>query len=118
MISARVAPLARSNSLITLDFLLFRAVCALGFLVARLPDLAGFVATSGACAADVWLCAAFQTRATAVLRSVNFLTGFDPGMLFQTSTSRAAGQCAARSASSPSVVNRSALPSGTASPAV
>jgi len=47
MISASVAPLARSNSLITLGFLLFRAVCALSFRVARFPDLASSVASQG-----------------------------------------------------------------------
>src|SRR5437879_1785728 len=39
-------------------------------------------------------------RATADLRSVNFLTGVRPGMPFQTSISRLAGHLAARSASS------------------
>jgi hypothetical protein len=56
-----------------------------------------------------------QDGATAVLRSVNFLIGLKPGMLFQSSTRRAAGHWAANSASSLSVVNRSVLPSGIAS---
>jgi hypothetical protein len=112
---ATVAPLALPNSLITLYFLLFRAVCALGFRVARFPDLAGFVATSGACAPDVWLCAAFQIRPTAVLRLWNFRTGFTPGIRFHISTRRAAGRLAVSSSSSLSVVNRSMTPAGTVS---
>src|SRR5579885_621650 len=60
---------------------------------------------------------AFQRRATAVLRSVNFLTGFrsskgaTPAKLFHTWTSRSAGQLAASFASSFSLAKCS-WPSG------
>jgi len=52
------------------------------------------------------VCTAFQIRATATLRLVNFLTGFSalngatPAKLFQTSTGRLAGQEAISFASS------------------
>src|SRR5450432_890444 len=46
----------------------------------------------------LWI--AFQIRATADFRFVNFLTGVRPGIPFQTSISRLASQVAARSASS------------------
>ena len=69
------------------------------------PPAFGLLARSGAVVAAsvappsrLWI--AFQIRATADLRSVNFLTGVRPGMPFQTSISRLAGQVAARSASS------------------
>src|SRR6202040_3121326 len=56
------------------------------------------VAASVAPPSRLWI--AFQIRATADFRSVNFLTGVRPGMPFQTSISRLAGHLAARSASS------------------
>jgi len=57
----------------------------------------------------LWI--AFQIRATADFRFVNFLTGVRPGIPFQTSISRLASQVAARSASS------SWLPKASPSPA-
>src|ERR1019366_2116794 len=57
-----------------------------------------------ACAATppsrLWI--AFQIRRMAVLRLVNFFTGTQPGMLFQISTRRLAGQLAVSSCSSAS----------------
>src|SRR5216684_4041924 len=52
---------------------------------------------------------AFQIRAAAVFRSVNFFTGLTPGRLFQTSTTRTEGQLAASSARSLWLPKRSAL---------
>jgi hypothetical protein len=85
-------------------------LAALAFAVfAFLGCFAGtlaLLARSGAVAAapdalppsSLWI--AFQMRATADFRSVNFLTGVRPGMPFQTSISRLAGHLAARSANS------------------
>jgi len=71
-----------------------RAVGVASLAVAALVAFAFFGATGAACGAGVgvraWM--AFQMRATAVLRSVNFLTGFSspkggaPAKAFQTST--------------------------------
>jgi hypothetical protein len=63
-----------------------------------LAHFGAVVAASVALPSRLWI--AFQMRATADLRLVDFLTGVRPGMPFQTSISRLAGQVAARSASS------------------
>jgi hypothetical protein len=121
MISASVAPFFRRRSSRTAAFLLpSRApfvsclICA-GFLAAGafLAVPLAFFATGADCGATLapsrWI--ALHTRATALARSVNFLTGFKsskgatPAKLFHTSTSRAAGQSAVSLASSFSVAN-------------
>lgn len=51
-------------------------------------------------AAGVSACAAFQSRATAVLRFVNFFTGTTPANWFQTATNRESGHAAVTFASS------------------
>jgi len=68
------------------------------------------VVASGVPPSSFWI--AFQIRATAVLRFVNFLTGFrsapnpaTPAKLFQIVTNRSAGQLAAILASSFSLAN-------------
>jgi len=87
------------------------------------------VATWGLCAAGAALLVAFlagsaspwiraQIRPIAVLEVLNFLTGLRPGRLFQTSTSRSAGQLAANAANSAALVNRSAPERAVASSAV
>jgi hypothetical protein len=99
----------------------------LGAALGRAASLAALVflgatgATWGA-AVGVKAWTAFQIRAMAVLRSVNFFTGFrspkggTPAKPFQISTSRSVGQLAASFESSFSVLNRR-CPSGIASPA-
>ena len=91
---------------------------------ALLHGLAFFGATGAACGAGVGVSAwmAFQIRETAVLRSVNFLTGLrlskgtTPAKAFQTSGKRASGQSAESLANSFSVAKWS-WPSGTCSAA-
>src|SRR5437764_14921761 len=109
MISASVAPLDRFIIAITSAFLLLRSEAlstvglpgafwaALAFLVAfpALLGCSGFAAAdSAACSfpASGWMAA--QTRATAFLRSWNFLTGVWPGIPFQISTKRLIGHSA------------------------
>src|SRR5208283_2356117 len=92
-------------------------VGAASLVVATLAALAFSGATGAACGAGVgvraWM--AFQMRATAVLRSVNFLTGFNspkggaPAKAFQTSTNRVMGQPAESLVSSFSVANATML---------
>src|SRR5581483_3257104 len=97
MMSARVAPSGRFSMSRTMAFLLpSRGVGVASFAVAPLAALAFFGAAGAACGAGVGVSAwmAFQIRAAAVLRSVNFLTGLRspkggaPAKAFQTSTNR------------------------------
>ena len=89
----------------------------------RLAALAFFGAAGAACGAGVGVSAwmAFQIRATAVLRSVNFLTGLRspkggaPAKAFQTSTNRVMGQSAESLVSSFSVANATSCPARRAS---
>src|SRR5450432_774258 len=62
----------------------------------------------------LWI--AFQIRATADFRFVNFLTGVRPGIPFQTSISRLASQVAARSASSSWLAKASPSPASCSLP--
>src|ERR1039458_592869 len=100
MMSASVAPSGRFSMSRTMAFLLpSRAAGAGSLLLVSLVALAFFGATGAAWGAGVgargWM--AFQIRATAVLRSVNFLTGFTlskgttPAKAFQTSAKRLMG---------------------------
>ncbi len=118
MMSASVAPSGRFSMSRTMAFLLpSRAVGAASLAVAALVAFAFFGATGAACGAGVgvraWM--AFQMRATAVLRSVNFLTGFRspkggaPAKAFQTSTNRVMGQSAESLVNSFSVANATTL---------
>ena len=126
MMSSSVAPSGRLSMSRTMAFLLpSRAVGVASLAVARLVALAFFGATGAASGAGAGVSAwmAFQIRVTAVLRSVNFLTGFrspkgtTPAKVFQTSGKRVRGQSAESLANSFSVAKRS-WPSGTCSAAV
>jgi hypothetical protein len=134
-ISPKVAPSLRRSNSITIAFLLpsrapgapsavLAALVALAFFGAFLAARGTAVAVSVAVAADsgaagassFWM--AVQMRLIAVLRSVNFLTGFrsapkpaTPAKEFQIWTSRSAGQLAASLARSFSLTNGS-WPSG------
>src|SRR5689334_7998823 len=118
MMSVSVAPSERLSMSRTMAFLLpSRAVGGAALGVARLVALAFFGETGAACGAVVGVSAwmAFQIRATAVLRSVNFLTGLRspkggaPANAFQTSTNRVMGQSAESLLSSFSVANATTL---------
>src|ERR1035437_2881814 len=126
MMSESVAPSGRFSMSRTIAFLLpSRAVGAASLVVAALDALAFFGATGAACGAGAgvraWM--AFQIRETAVLRSVNFLTGLrpskgtTPAKAFQTSAKRLMGQSAEILANSFSVA-KWYWPSGTCSAAV
>src|SRR5690348_7142209 len=103
MMSARVTPSGRLSKSRTMAFLLpSRAAGVAALAVVALVTLAFFGATGAACGAGVGVSAwmAFQMRAAAVLRSVNFLTGLRspkggaPAKAFHTSTNRVMGQSA------------------------
>ena len=100
MMSASVAPSGRLSMSRTMAFLLpSRVVGVASLAVAPLAALAFFGATGAAWGAGAGVSAwmAFQIRETAVLRSVNFLTGLrlskgtTPAKAFQTSGKRASG---------------------------
>jgi len=134
-ISARVAPFLRRSRSNTMAFLLPSRAGAASLALAVLAALAFFgaplgalgagvaaswaaVAVSGAAPSSPWM--AFQIRVTALLRFVNFLTGFrspanpaTPAKPFQIWTRRSVGQLAASLASSFSVAKCS-WPSGSA----
>jgi len=93
MMAFRVAPVGCCSNAITWAVLLVLRVRGRALRLAFFPALPFFVATCGPCAPTVglrcWM--AFQIRATASSRLVNFLTGTTPGRLFQISISRPAG---------------------------
>ncbi len=92
-----VAPVGCCSNAITWAVLLVLRARGSPLELAFFPALPFFDATVGLCAPTVglrcWM--AFQIRATARFRLVNFLTGTTPGKLFQISISRGPGHWAA-----------------------